>query len=313
MTIQTKQQIFPLATPPTPECHAATVVQFEGTLYAAWFGGTKEGRDDVGIWLSKREGGIWSKPACMACGDTPHWNPVLFTHSDSLFLYFKRGKKIPSWYTCFRVLKNGAWSEPSTLVPGDLGGRGPVKNKPILLNNGTICAPASLEFEGKPANGQQWQAFVDLSKDGLNWQAQKPIPAEVHLIQPTLWESSAGLHALLRSNAGAIYRSDSMDGGRTWCKAYATTLPNNNSGIDAVYFDGRLYVIYNPVSKNWGPRTPLVVSMSEDNGASWSETVTLEDAPGGYAYPAVIAVDGALHIVYTHKRKGIVYAMLTID
>ena len=312
MTIQTQEQIFSPENPSTPQCHASTIAAFAGALYAAWFGGTKEGHADVGIWLSRRAGGAWSQPACMARGSTPHWNPVLFAFGDKLFLYYKKGGSVPDWHTCYRVLEGGVWSEERVLVPGDVGGRGPVKNKPILLRDGTICAPASIERRRKPLIGQRWRAFADLSGDGLEWHAQKPIPAGVNLIQPTLWESGAGLHALLRSNAGAVYRSDSFDGGITWRKAYATALPNNNSGIDAVYIDGRLYVIYNPVKKNWGPRTPLVLSMSQDNGESWGETITLEDAPGEYSYPSIIAADGALHMVYTHRRRGIAYAEVAL-
>ena len=310
MKIQIQEQIFPLDAAPTPACHAATIAAFDGALYAAWFGGTREGHDDVDIWLAKRENDTWSKPVCMAFGDVPHWNPVLFPLGDQLFLYYKKGKPIPQWYTCYCILKDGAWSEPQILVPGDQGGRGPVKNKPILLKDGSICAPASLEFKRWSIFRRQWQAFVDLSHDGLNWQAQKPIPAGVGLIQPTVWESDMGLHALMRSNAGAIYRSDSLDGGVTWSRARATSLPNNNSGIDAAYDGGRVYVVYNPVAKNWGPRTPLAISASEDNGATWSETLTLEDAKGEYSYPSMIAADGALHVVYTHQRQGIVYAKI---
>ena len=247
----------------------------------------------------------------MASGDAPHWNPVLFPFRDRLFLYYKKGKPIPRWYTCLRVLQDGKWSEPDILVPGDLGGRGPVKNKPILLKKGTICAPASLEYKRRPIRGRKWQAFADSSRDGLSWQAQKPIPAGADLIQPSFWESATGLHALLRSDAGAIYRSDSRDGGITWSKARATKLPNNNSGIDTAY-DGRVYVVYNPVGKNWGPRTPLAVSVSQDDGATWGETLLLEDAKGEYSYPSMIAADGALHVVYTHQRRGIVYAKVLL-
>ena len=312
MTIQAQEQIFPLENPPTPQCHASTIARFEGTLYAAWFGGTKEGHADVGIWLSSRMDGAWSRPECMAAGGAPHWNPVLFSFGGKLFLYYKKGEKVPVWHTCCRVLEGGEWSPERVLIPGDIGGRGPVKNKPIVLKDGAICAPASLERKKKTVFAREWRAFADLSRDGLEWRAQKPIPAGVNLIQPALWESDTGLHALLRSSAGAVYRSDSSDNGVTWRKAYATSLPNNNSGIDAVYSNNRLFVIYNPVRKNWGPRTPLVISMSEDDGASWSETITLEDAPGEYSYPSIIAADGALHAVYTHKRKGIVYAEVMI-
>ena len=69
------------------------------------------------------------------------------------------------------------------------------------------------------------------------------------VIQPTLWESIPDqVHMLLRSTEGMIYRSDSKDGGDTWTEAYATELPNNNSGIDMIRSeDGKLFLVYNPV------------------------------------------------------------------
>jgi len=79
------------------------------------------------------------------------------------------------------------------------------------------------------------------------------------VIQPTLWESEPGkVHMLLRSTESKIYRSDSSDGGKTWCTAYPTELPNNNSGIDLTRLqNGNLVLAYNPVEKDWGARTPL--------------------------------------------------------
>src|SRR5487761_1131215 len=40
-------------TAPFPECHASTIVETQGGLVAAWFGGTREQEEDVGIWLSR--------------------------------------------------------------------------------------------------------------------------------------------------------------------------------------------------------------------------------------------------------------------
>ena len=117
----------------------------------------------------------------------------------------------------------------------------------------------------------------------------------------------------MRSNAGAVYRSDSTDGGITWSKAYKTDLPNNNSGLDAVYTDGELYVVYNPVEKNWGARTPLVISKSDDNGKTWSESVALEDSEGEYSYPSIIEAGGFLHIVYTYQRKSVMYIKISME
>ena len=43
---------------PFAECHASTIVETNGKLVAAWFGGTKEKDPDVGIWLAIRSGKV---------------------------------------------------------------------------------------------------------------------------------------------------------------------------------------------------------------------------------------------------------------
>ena len=140
----------------------------------------------------------------------------------------------------------------------------------------------------------------------------KPVGRGV--IQPTLWEDARGVHALMRSSEERIYRSDSTDGGITWCPPYSTELPNNNSGIDlACLPDGRLVLACNPIGKNWGGRSPLSLLISEDGGASWRHLTHLETGSGkyGYAYPAIRYADGALHITYTWCRQTIAYVRLT--
>jgi len=324
MEIVKQNLIFEISDAPTLSCHASTIALHKNSLYAAWFGGTTEGADDVAVWLAKKDGKKWDIPFKMSASEhIPHWNPVLFSLGNRLFLYYKKGETIPEWQTFYRVLENGVWSEETELVPGDKGGRGPVKNKPVKSRNGVIIAPASLEKSEEksentetPPAGQSsknsWNVFADISTDGVSWQAQELIAADVNLIQPSIWETSEGLHAFMRSDVGAVYRSDSTDGGISWTAAYKTVLPNNNSGLDTVYAGGNLYVVYNPVIKNWGARTPLTVSKSEDNGKTWTEMLTLENAEGEYSYPSVIEADGFLHIVYTYNRKSIMYVKVKI-
>ncbi|MCL2517380.1 MAG: exo-alpha-sialidase [Oscillospiraceae bacterium] len=304
MEIIYKKLIFEIADAPTPSCHASSIEIYKGNLYAVWFGGTKEGADDVAIWLSLMKDDKWSVPVRMSQSHgIPHWNPVLFALDKRLFLYYKKGKTIPKWQTVYRVLENGVWSDEAELVPGDHGGRGPVKNKPVQLRNGLIVAGASVE-------GTDWKAFIDASTDGITWHAQEFIEADVNLIQPTIWETDYGIHALMRSNTGRAYRSD-FDG-KNWSKACKTNLPNNNSGLDAVCINGHLYAVYNPIGENWGARTPLVISKSEDNGTTWSETLTLEDTAGEFSYPSVIEADDFLHVVYTYNRKSVMYTRIYV-
>ena len=123
---------------------------------------------------------------------------------------------------------------------------------------------------------------------------------------------------LLRSTSSKIFRSDSMDGGYTWNLAYATNLPNNNSGLDVVKLpSGTLVLAYNPTENlpNYykGPRTPLILSYSDDNGETWHELITLESGRGGYAYPAIIANEKEIFVTYTWKRERIAFWSIRYD
>ncbi|MCL2509090.1 MAG: exo-alpha-sialidase [Oscillospiraceae bacterium] len=310
--------------PPSPSCHASTVLPLPGgDVLAAWFGGTNESADDVDVFVSRRTAAGWCEPARISQDrSVAHWNPVLFQQKDgTVVLFFKVGRKIPYWKTFAVKSRDGGltWGEPYELVPGDeSGGRGPVKNKAIRLLNGTVLAPASSE---QP----EWLSFVDISKDdGGTWEKQMIIPVRkrmgvpVPMIQPTLWESEPGrVHMLIRTAARHAYRSDSEDFGVTWCKAYPTAVRNNNSGLDVDKLpDGSLILISNPVAKNWGTRAPLTLMRSTDNGVMWEEIFVLEKRGHGedeFSYPAIVYADGALHMVYTWHRRKIVYWKIDIE
>ena len=128
------------------------------------------------------------------------------------------------------------------------------------------------------------------------------------IIQPTLWEDGKGIHALMRSSEGRIFRSDSRDGGRTWCGVYPTALPNNNSGIDLTRLEnGILVLVHNPVGDNFGPRTPLSVSVSRDDGDTWTHICDLESEEGEFSYPAIVSRGNRIWLTYTYKRENIAY------
>lgn len=328
-----KQYIFEEGQP-FPSSHASTVaVLANGDVVATWFAGKHEKSSDVAIWMARRVQGIWSAPYKAADEEgIAHWNPVLFAQGNSLVLFYKVGHEITDWFT--RVSRSGdgglTWEEPRELVPGDIGGRGPVRNKPITLPDGTILAPASVERHDPAIAGKQiWEAFVDISSDnGETWTKSELVPMDLAsyvgadhwfakgLIQPTLWQSGgAHVHMLLRSTEGWIFRSDSEDSGRTWSQAYPTPLPNNNSGIDVTLMDnGRLALVFNPVSgyATDSPRTPLVVRFSDDNGVTWGDDFVLENEPGEFSYPAIVSKGQELYITYTWNRDRIAFWKLTL-
>lgn len=312
---------------PFPDCHASSVAPTgdgDGAYMAVWFGGTHERHDDVGIWGARRhgKGDEWSAPECLAkVKDEAHWNPVLFAPSPgNLHLFFKVGRHIDFWqtWTCESGDGGKTWSAPRELVPGDTrGGRGPVKNKPIALTDGSggaWLAGASLERGQQP---RLWDVFVDRSEDnGRTWQATGLITLNrqqitgVGAIQPTLWESATGrVHMLTRSSCGFVCRSDSDDSGKTWSPLYKTDISNNNSGIDvARAADGALILAHNPVSGDWAERTPLRLSVSFDNGVTWPEFIDIETEKGAeFSYPSIIVTGREVMVTYTWKRRRIGY------
>ncbi|HBY60912.1 MAG TPA: neuraminidase (sialidase), partial [Solibacterales bacterium] len=125
---------------PFPSCHASTIVEIApGELYAAWFGGSDEGEKDVAIWGARRKDGKWSAPVELVReANIPTWNPVLFfTRDKTLWLYYKFGPSPQTWTGGRLSSKDGGktWSAREHLPAGVLG---PIRNKPLLLDDGTI-------------------------------------------------------------------------------------------------------------------------------------------------------------------------------
>ncbi len=294
---------------PFPSCHASTLVETApGQLLAAWFGGSGEGRPDVAIWAARRSSGKWSQPFELAREpNIAAYNPVLFfTRDGTLWLYYKFGPSPSQWTGARRFSRDRGqtWS-PVEHLPAGL--YGPIKNKPLVLGDGTIISGISVE------SYRAWSCWVERSTgNSVNWTRHGPIvvPGEPYgIIQPTIVPLPGGkLRMFVRATEriGRICYSDSTDGGLTWSPARPTSLPNPNSGIDAVSLaDGRIVLVYNHTAKG---RTPLNVAVSRD-GENWNTFLALETEPGEYSYPAVIqAADRTVHVTYTWNRKKIKHA-----
>ncbi len=308
-----------------PQCHASCLLPLEdGRMLCAYFAGTHEKHNDVGIWLSEHNGVCWLAPRLLIkVNEEPHWNPVLFPVKDGIRLVFKVGHEIPGWrsYTMLSPDNGKTWKDlheykgPTAL--------GPVRSKPVRLSNGFLLAPNSEEEGG-------WLPYIDLSRnEGVSFERLSAIPinrtdnAEPDYItgrgaiQPTLWQDDDGsVHALLRTSAGWIFRSDSNDNGYTWCRAYPLDIPNNNSGIDVVHApDGRLFLACNPVSGDFVARTPLCIYVSTDRGMTFKPFAVVDDTAldpltgwtAEFSYPSLVIQHNRLLLSYTWNRRSIAF------
>ncbi|MGH8017527.1 MAG: sialidase family protein [Opitutaceae bacterium] len=232
------------------------------------------------------------------------------------FFSIKSVRGRAAWWGMMMSSTDGGktWSESRRLPDGILG---PVKNKPVVLSDGSWLSGSSTE-----GNPDGWLVHFERSEDaGKTWEKIGPVDKGIGLdaIQPSiLFVGDDKLEALCRTKQGSVGMTWSSDNGKTWTPMAASELPNPNSGTDAVTLaDGRQLIVYNhsghrPNESGKGNRFPLNAGISKD-GLAWDNVVTLETEPcaSGYAYPAVIQADGGrIHIAHTWDRKRIKHVVL---
>jgi predicted neuraminidase len=184
----------------------------------------------------------------------------------------------------------------------------------VQLANGDILCGSSTEGDG-------WKVHFERTSDfGKTWAATPPVNdgKTIGAIQPSiLFLKNGALEAIGRTHNDKIFQVTSSDNGATWSEMALTSLPNPDSGTDAVTLkDSRQLLVYNhnirTGSNNKG-RSPLNIAISPD-GKKWFAALVLEDdpnAPNGFAYPAVIQTrDGLVHITYTWERKRIKHVVI---
>lgn len=238
-------------------------------------------------------------------------------------LFYKVGPSPQTWWGMVMTSPDygKTWSVPRKLGEAPKVGHllGPIKNKPIQLEDGTIISPTSIEYP-REGDDQDWRVYFELSKDmGQTWQVVGPINdgQEFDAIQPSILTYPDGsMQVICRTRQDVLAESWSDDGGYTWSTMSAMDLPNPNSGTDAVTLeDGRQLLVYNHTTRKGEEpkgRNMLNLALSVD-GKNWTPVMTLENEPieDGYAYPAIIqASDGLVHITYTYNRRSIKHVVV---
>ena len=325
------QEEFIFTQAPFKECHASTVCSTSRGLVAAWFAGTKEGKKDVGIWVSYHDGLNWSRPAKVADGlqyaamdgkgepnRHPCWNPVLYqTPGDGpTLLFFKVGPNPREWWGEMMVsYDRGRTFRDRRRLPEGIDG--PVRCKPILLADGeTLLCGSSTEYDGWRLHFESVRLAGGLPTGAWKRTGPTSDASVFNAIQPTFMQHPDGqLQVLCRTKEGMIATSTSRDAGKTWTKLTATDLPNPNSGIEVVTLaDGRHLLIYNHLGSGktgWGRRGMLNLAVSS-NGKQWHKVGVLEqETKAEFSYPAIIQTDdGLVHMTYTWKRKRVKHVVL---
>lgn len=315
-------QEFIFDNPPSPACHASSLVELPNhEIMAAWFGGPYEGHPNVKIWTATKSHGKWSMPKIVADGAMEEgktyacWNPVLFkTAANLLILQYKVGPNPRNWWGMMKISKDGGktWSAATRLPDGIIGA---VKNKPIQLKSGTILYPSSTESNDEKI----WNIHIEQSDENAKSFKKVSIDCgDFGVIQPSILTYPNGkLQLLCRSRQNFIVSTWSTDQGKTWSPLSKINLPNPNSGTDAVTLkNGLQLLVYNPLpaGNNWWDGRAVLRLAASKNGNDWTDIYTFEQhEKGEYSYPAIIqSRDSKIHISYTAERKKIKYVVLSL-
>lgn len=289
------------------ENHGSNLMELpNGDLLCVWFGGDKEGAQNVSIALSRLSLNAtqWTTPVFVSDDPTrSDQNPVLFvTPEGKLWLLYasqqSQGQTPESWADKFSdgKLQGIHWNQWTSVirrrVSEDNGHTwGPMetifdqpgsfcRNRMEILSNGNWLFPMYYsKRDGEGVYGNDVSVMQISADNGQSW-TEVPIPGSRGRVHPTVIELSPGrLVSFFRSrSADRIYVSHSNDFGRTWTEATRTELPNNNASIQAVKLaSGNIALAFNHLSLNDDPvktvwsndRYPLTIALSEDEGRTW--------------------------------------------
>ena len=307
---------------PLAMAHVASICELpDRRLAAAWYAGSREGARDVAICFATQAPGQsgWSKPRAIVTRETAAHdlnrgikkvgNPVIFSDGAGKLWLLYVSITVGGWSGSSLNLttstdegRSWAPSRRLTLSPffniSEL-----VKNRPVALLDGSWGVSIYHELAGK---------FPELL--WLRETAGELCATKIRIaggrsgFQPSLvpLSTNAAL-AFLRDCSPqrkiSVARTD--DDGLIWSSPQALDLPNSDSGLSALRLsDGRLVLAFNDSAI---ARENLRLAVSVDEGRTWTRIATLaEEAGAEFSYPFLIQTrDGAIHLVYTWKRKAI--------
>lgn len=297
-----------LNNPPGPRlcCHSASILETHSrNLIAVWYAYEKEETEGAVLVIAQKhiEDRNWGMPRFVFKGG-------IFSLGNPC-LYQEKGSRI---WLIYVSLKRNYWNSANINgVYSDDEGRNWSSSQLLWLQEGVMIRhnPIALdEHHMLMAGYDENSAETILFKSESSFSQWREIYRfkNFPLFQPALIR--LGRKELLmffrpQNDPRLIWRSFSMDNGRTWADPVKTYLKNPLSGLDAVAWKDKILLFYNSNEK---VRWPLSVSCSDDKGLSWTRPVSIENPGFEVSYPSfILGSDHNCHGVFTYNRRKIKY------
>lgn len=293
----------------------------------------------VEMMLSRDEGATWSFPRTLL--DSP------IDDRDSGVLETARGTLIATTFTSLAyddsVLKKGQraddpkWRAAHARLPDDNARQKELGEWAIRSTDGGVTWSARIATIVNSPHGpiqltdgrllyagkQLWKTekrigVCESADDGETWQWLAEIPTregdafndyhELHAVQCDSGKILVHIRNHNPANRGETLQSESTDGGRTWSVPHPIGVWGLPSHLLRLR-DGRILMSYGHRRKPFGNQARI----SADDGATWSDPLTISDdgAGGDLGYPSTVeCADGSLLTVWYEKLAGSTRAVL---
>ncbi len=140
------------------------------------------------------------------------------------------------------------------------------KNKAVFIDEERMILPLY-------SDGFSFSLMAITDDGGSHWQFSEPLVGAGNIQASIAIKQDGTLVAYMRDNGPPPQRlmiSESSDRGMTWSNVRDSDLPNEGSGADIVSLkNGNWVLAYNDTEEG---RNSLAVSLSKDEGKSWSDT-----------------------------------------
>ncbi|MGN0564872.1 MAG: exo-alpha-sialidase [Candidatus Heritagella sp.] len=338
-----------------PSNHAPCLTETpEGDLLCAWFSGRCEGSRDTSIVSARLPAGKtrWQYTGILSEDPTrSEQNPSFFWEGETLWLYHtaqetrgdmdqtqwenevKSGRAQGSFFLqeTAQIRRRCSLDQGQTWLSTETfaAKAGSFCRSPMVrLQNGTHLFPL---WHCPPPGERDDTSAVFHQPSGASGWTEIPVPGSEKRVHMNILETAPNrCVAFFRSRAADwIYRSLSLDGGKSWSVPQPTPLPNNNASLSAIVLkSGRIAIAYNDTQAaadsckvRWpGMRWRICIALTEDEGQTFPYIRCLDMGSGllgsanqtrnmALEYPCLLQTrDGRLHAVYAyHNRQCIRY------
>ncbi len=299
-------------------------------IYTKFSGGSSDhDAADLVSRSSNDDGATWSSDDRVVLANEGHWNVMsvsMLRLADGRIAFFYLRKQ--SLSDCRPLVRFSSdemetWSDPIEIIPPEKNGYYVLNNDRVVqLSGDRIIVPVALHSHADPTQPNQlvtdWVGRVTSfhsDDSGQSWQQSKTIreaflgsnPSKrISAHEPGVVELRDGrLLMWIRTDAGHQYESTSDDRGETWSefKPMQLASPLSPASIERIPSTGDLLAVWNdhahlPVEQR-KLRTPLSYAISQDEGATWSESQSIADDPQGwYCYTAIDFANN--HVLLAH-------------